>query len=235
MTDKGNGAEGTNPTALQTAAPDWRIVMAGAKDFDDILKFMLGDFLSTEPMNECMGVKEEEAKVFFADIIRCALSEPIVSYVVRNNQGQIIAVRLSSLVRRSQPSDGAAFNAQYPSEDIGRICAILHELEGKIWSLVPADIDCLISWLVLSVDHGYKRRGIAQALLNHRVDELKIKLGCQGAVTEASAYNSQQLFRKLGYQSLFEILHSEWRDENGARIFKCRDSTDRVTLEFKRF
>jgi hypothetical protein len=119
---------------------------------DDILKFMMGDFLSTEPMNECMEVKEEEAKVFFTgaetllsdskslrrqpdtilDIIGCALSEPIVSYVVRNHQGQIIAVRLSSLIRRAQPSDGAAFNSQYPSESIGKICAILHELESRV-------------------------------------------------------------------------------------------------------
>jgi len=233
MTGEGDEEDGNNPT--EQTAVDWRIVLAGEEDLDDILKFMLGDFLSTEPMNECLEVKEEEAKVFFTDIIKCALSEPIVSYVVRNSQGQIIAVRLSSLIRRSQPIDGAAFNSQYPPEIIGKICAILHELEGRIWSLVPSDIDCLISWLVLSVDHGYKRRGIAQALLNHRVDELKSKLGCQGAVTEASAYNSQQLFRKLGYQSLFEILHSEWRDENGAQIFKCKDATDRVTLEFKRF
>lgn len=44
-----------------------------------------------------------------------------------------------------------------------------------------------------------------------------------------------QLFSKLGYSRLFELLHSEFRDEQGEQVFRCKDGTDRVTLEFKRF
>lgn len=57
---------------------------------------------------------------------------------------------------------------------------------------MPKEVNRLISWVVLSVDENYKRRGIAAALLEYRTDEM-VEKGCQGAVTEASAFNSQKV------------------------------------------
>jgi GNAT superfamily N-acetyltransferase len=57
---------------------------------------------------------------------------------------------------------------------------------------VPKEINCLFSWLIISVDESFTRRGIARQLLEYREDELK-DIGCQGFVTTASAYNSQQV------------------------------------------
>jgi hypothetical protein len=45
-----------------------------------------------------------------------------------------------------------------------------------------------------------------------------------------------QLFKKLGYLRIYELPHSEWKDpESGEQVFKCKDGTDRVTLDFKPF
>nr|CAD2201511.1 unnamed protein product [Meloidogyne enterolobii] len=106
--------------------------------------------------------------------------------------------------------------------------------EKFTWDLVPSTINCLASWLIISVSSEYKRRGIAEALLNYNLEEME-KFGCQGLIAEASAFNSQKLFQKMGYSRLFEIKHSDWKGEDGKQIFNCKDGTDKITLEFKQF
>jgi GNAT superfamily N-acetyltransferase len=97
---------------------------------------------------------------------------------------------------------------------------------------VPADVHRLLYWIVLSVDGTFKRRGIARKLLTLNLDKAR-QLGCQGAVTEASAFNSQQLFNKLGYETLKEIYHKDWTSDDGRRIFNCKDGTEKIILCYK--
>ena len=168
-----------------------------------------------------------------------------ISYLVRDPaaKSRLVAVRLAFISRRNGHQHNGngqeatavvdPFAKGYPEGgNVAKICAILHAVESKIWQLVPAEIDTLASWLILSVHSDYKRRGIAGALLEHRLDEFRAR-GCQGIVTEASARNSQNLFKKLGYQRIFELLHADWIGADGKPVFKCLDGTDRVTLEFK--
>lgn len=63
---------------------------------------------------------------------------------------------------------------------------------SQIWSRVPEDVDSLLYWLIISVGAEYQRRGIAHALMSHRLEDA-VAMGCQGAVTEASALNSQKV------------------------------------------
>lgn len=222
---------------------------AEQKDLADINEFLLGDFLHNEPLNNALGLGKEESKQFFAGLIESSLPSGL-SYVVRDPaaNNRVIAVRMASMVHRDEKSEEegegkegaiAATNegsfAEWQSKEnkkVSQICGILHELESKIWHLLSNEFHCLATWLVLSVDSEYKRRGIAAALLQHRIDEIQER-GCQGIVTEASALNSQKLFQKLGYIRLFEVRHSDWKDANtGERVFHCKDGTDRVTLEF---
>lgn len=53
----------------------------------------------------------------------------------------------------------------------------------KIWNLVPANINKLATWFILSVDSNFKRRGLMQKLINYNLNELK-ELGCQGMCTK---------------------------------------------------
>ncbi|KAH7730337.1 acetyltransferase [Aphelenchoides avenae] len=208
---------------------DLLIVKATQADADEIHRFLLGDFLTQEPLNVALGVTAEESSEFFEDIVQSALAHP-VSYIVRHKpSNKLIAVRLTSILRRPEALDvveDSPFNADSKSDKIGDIQRLLHSLESKTWQLVPEDVSCVLCWMVVSVDKSFGRRGIARRLVTHNLDEAR-SLGCQGIIAEASAYNSQKLFEKLGYESLFEILHEQWKSASGERIFYCKDQTEK--------
>uniref|UniRef100_A0A914Y3H6 N-acetyltransferase domain-containing protein n=1 Tax=Panagrolaimus superbus TaxID=310955 RepID=A0A914Y3H6_9BILA len=116
---------------------------------------------------------------------------------------------------------------EYPSWKANAITKLLGELETKAWILFP-DAKKLASWIILSVNEKFGRQGIGRKLIEYRLDEIK-EVGCEGIITEATAFKSQQLFSKLGYQNIFQILHENYKD-NDKQIFKCLDETDRAIL-----
>ncbi|KAI1701380.1 acetyltransferase (GNAT) family domain-containing protein [Ditylenchus destructor] len=215
---------------------DFSIVKAHPSDSPDILKFMLKDFLKTESLNAALGLTAEEATEFFGDIIKCCFEDEAhnCNYLVRSKEtNKIVGLRLACILDRERGEESQAFSAdQKEPPKVKEIKEILHSVESQTWNLVPKECNRLASWMVLSVDKDFGRRGIGQKLIEHNLDELR-EFGCQGIVTEASAFKSQQLFKKNGYSRPTEILHAHWKDMDGKQIFVCPDGTDRVTMEFK--
>lgn len=220
-------------------------------DFDDIIKFLRTDFLHNEPLNRSINLAVEDTKGLFDDLVHSGIASSL-SYSLRARDGQIAALRLVAILDRPEtnyPSkdDGAPpWNNNAPSDNNNTIAVattqlthkaqmianIIGELENKIWILVNPRLKRLLSWTIISVDKNFTRRGLAGKLLSYNLDEAKL-MGCQGCVAEASAFKSQQLFKKLGYEAIHEIKHEEWLDENGMQIFKCDDSTKSIQLVFK--
>uniref|UniRef100_A0A914HGA2 aralkylamine N-acetyltransferase n=1 Tax=Globodera rostochiensis TaxID=31243 RepID=A0A914HGA2_GLORO len=236
---------------------NFRVEVAKSENAREVLEFLFADFLHNEPLNSAVGLTRTECANFFAELVQISLTDGL-SYLVRDptEDGRLVAIRLANIMDRKEltngtpngpgpekdgqrpkrkQSNGQPFQGhRFENDKIRNICGILHSVETKIWSLLPSHIDRLLCWLVISVDANYRRQGIAQALLLHRLDEA-VGLGCQGAFTEASAINSQKLFSKLGYTRLFELLLADFRDGLGKQVFRCKDGTDRVTLEFRLF
>lgn len=65
-------------------------------------------------------------------------------------------------------------------------------LHFQVWQVVPAEVDCMLYILIISVGSSFTRRGIANQLLTEGLEEAKL-LGCQGIVTEATATGSQRV------------------------------------------
>ncbi len=67
--------------------------------------------------------------------------------------------------------------------------------------------------------------GIAQRLIQMTIKAGK-EAGCDAVVVTATSHRSQQLFeKKLGFETMRTIMHSDYLDENGEQIFKCRDGS----------
>jgi GNAT superfamily N-acetyltransferase len=220
------------PSIPHNTIKDYEIVKAKPADFDEILAFMMSDFLYTEPLNAALDVSEEESRDFFSDIIHNCFPDGL-SYVVRSTKdNRIVALRLTSILDKASPEEAQTFATDDPSPKIQAIKNLLHGLESQIWKLIPPEFNRLMCWIILSVDQSFSRRGIARQLITHNLDEARQK-GCQGIFTEASAFNSQQLFQKCGYQRLLEVVHADWKDSTGKPVFCCKDQTRSATLEFK--
>uniref|UniRef100_A0A915C4T4 aralkylamine N-acetyltransferase n=1 Tax=Parascaris univalens TaxID=6257 RepID=A0A915C4T4_PARUN len=213
-------------------------------DLNDIVNFLMRDFLYNEPLNKSIDLTESDADNLFIGLSQAGIASSL-SYVLRTPSGKIAAVRLASILDRpgnenlntnegNNDNNNTVTNTAPLNDNAAKITKILSELENKIWILVNPRIKRLLNWLIISVDHKYVRHGLATKLLTYGLDEARL-MGCQGCITEASALKSQRLFKKLGYETIHEIKHNEWLDESGKQIFKCDDGTNSIELVYKGF
>nr|CDQ03411.1 Bm8838 [Brugia malayi] len=209
-------------------------------DFDCVKKFLLTDFLYNEPLNRSVSLNAEDSDelfngptnpLFLTDLVNSGIASSL-SYMLRKPDGEIAALRLASILNRpedeqhnehSERSSGSksatsgsnkrtATKTMSPKAQI--IMDILEELESK------------------ALHKDYTRRGLAEKMLSYKLEEAK-QMGCQGCVAEASAFKSQLLFKKIGYETIYEIKHADWLDDKGRQIFKCDDSTNCIQIVFK--
>ncbi len=76
---------------------------------------------------------------------------------------------------------------------------------------------------VISVRPDYYRKGIGQRMFEMTMKAGK-EAGCVAALGAATSHRTQQyLEKKLGFETTRTIMHSDYLDENGEQIFKCRD------------
>ncbi|KAI6204803.1 hypothetical protein M3Y94_00719400 [Aphelenchoides besseyi] len=219
-------------TAELTVGLDYEIVKTTDKDADEVLDFMLEDFLHSEPLNAAVDLKADEARPFFREIVDAGLSCPL-NYVVRNKDGKIVALRWATVVHRNDAENDYVFESNAESSKVREIQRLLSSVESRIWQLVPPDVNNLFSWLIVSVHESFTRRGLGKKLLEYKPDEIRA-LGCDGFVTAASAFNSQQLFAKLGYEEIYALKLADWKDDKNEQIFRCLDRTDKISLLLKR-
>ncbi|CAG9534281.1 unnamed protein product [Cercopithifilaria johnstoni] len=217
-------------------------------DFDDVKKFLLADFLYNEPLNRSVNLNAEDSDELFSDLTNRGIASSL-SYVLRAPDGEIAALRLATILDRPEeehqsqhgevPINAASDNNNMTVTKAKVYCPraqiiedILMELESKIWFLINPRLNRLLLWSIISVHKNYTRRGFALKMLCYKLDEA-IQMGCQGCIAEASSFKSQLLFKKIGYEKIYEVKHSNWLDDRGQQIFKCDDSTDSVQLFFK--
>ncbi|KAH7697042.1 acetyltransferase [Aphelenchoides avenae] len=203
---------------------------AEQQQFDEILQFLLSDFLYEEPVKASLGVVADDAKRVFEQVVQRDLRDHL-SYLVRNSSGEIVAVRLTNIQRRPMDGQVQTKTSDRPPK-MRETYRFFTVLEDPLWTLVPSDVNTLACVNILSVSKNYARRGLAQRLIAHNMEELS-RAGCQGIFTGASAFKSQQLFEKNGYIPLREMRYDEWKSESGEQTFKCKPPNEKAVLYFK--
>jgi len=202
---------------------------ANKDDFQDLLDFVCTEFVDNEPITNALNGKRADMEELLKDLVNMGLTEPIFTYIVYCAKTKKIAgLRLTGTLEKPHKEEDFPTYNNYAADAISKF---LSTLESKAWDILPPTVNRLATWIILSVAKDFTRRGIAQRLVTYKLDEIK-EAGYTGIITEATANNSQKLFAKLGYTVLHEILHSDWKDENGQVIFKCNDSTDRGQLNY---
>ncbi|VDM97988.1 unnamed protein product, partial [Onchocerca ochengi] len=101
-----------------------------------------------------------------------------------------------------------------------------------IWHLVESSTTKLLEFAIISTHEKYAGHGLMHNLM--MFDLMKQKSdGIQGGIGECTAYNSQRLLAKLGFQVLYQINYNEWLDKDGKQIFKCDDGTNCAQLVYR--
>uniref|UniRef100_A0AC35UGT4 N-acetyltransferase domain-containing protein n=1 Tax=Rhabditophanes sp. KR3021 TaxID=114890 RepID=A0AC35UGT4_9BILA len=218
------------------------IVEASPEHRQEILDFLLSDFLLNEPLNASLQLEKNEGLPFFGGLVDSCLKDNI-SYLSRYvDDGSIAAVsfRLYNSLKiknmsyaRKEEKFLYNSNIKEKAEKTDKIVALLNKLEEHMWEDIPSQINNVINCVFLSVSSTHARKNLATHLILHTIQKID-KAKFQAVITETSAYKSQQLFKKLGFSVLYEVFHKDWLDSNGQQIFNCLDGTDRIQLNFKK-
>lgn len=123
-----------SPRSIINDDDDYEIVEAKPWDFDEIHRFILGDFRRSEPLNAALRLSESEARDFFAESVKCSLNDG-VSFVVRrrnNDEKGIVGVRLACIIDRNQGIEPFQNDDPNSSSNIKKLKALLYAISSQV-------------------------------------------------------------------------------------------------------
>uniref|UniRef100_A0A915C496 aralkylamine N-acetyltransferase n=1 Tax=Parascaris univalens TaxID=6257 RepID=A0A915C496_PARUN len=228
--------------APTTEVDGLKLIKLTGNDFDVVMELILDDFIRNEPLSNALDLAPQESYWLFKELVMSTI-DTSVSYAFRSADGKLAAMRLCNILERPSDNQHGLFaelenQSEQMAQKVGsktyEIVRLVNELESKTWRIVEPEVKRLLNVVILSCHRNWTRRGLCSKLLLCDMNNQK-KMGIDGAISEATAYNSQNLFAKYGYIPIYEIKHDSWLDNNGQRIFKCRDQTTTAQLVFRKY
>ncbi|ETN78019.1 acetyltransferase, GNAT family [Necator americanus] len=207
-----------------------RYEVASRKHAEDIEKFMLSEFGANEPITHSLNATTSDLCDFFHDLSESGYSNEKYSSVVYD-QNRLVAICLCSVTKYKEgvgsihPEIDAEHHdfaeeilkGPYKQHKANQLVAYVSALEhrqrrllGNTTKILKIDIICVLS--------EYKGRGIGKELTRRAIETAKSE-GCEWVATAATANASQAVFSRIGFEALYEIPYSAFR-ENGNEVFR---------------
>uniref|UniRef100_A0A0K0FCH0 N-acetyltransferase domain-containing protein n=1 Tax=Strongyloides venezuelensis TaxID=75913 RepID=A0A0K0FCH0_STRVS len=206
---------------------DFRFI--NEKDEDELVEFLVNEFLLTEPMNNALKMSKE-------------MKEPKLKKLFKNNflinnsfiafskeDGKIVGIRLLSKIKRDEKEEEmTSENELSPGQK--KINKILHSVGEDLWNLVPENINTLVRTEISCVARDWYRKGIASKLEDEGNKIIKNRFPeVQGIVAEASSNANQTLLKNKGYKVLKKSYFCDFDIPRGY------EGTDHIELVVKLF
>uniref|UniRef100_A0A0N5AZI2 aralkylamine N-acetyltransferase n=1 Tax=Syphacia muris TaxID=451379 RepID=A0A0N5AZI2_9BILA len=205
-------------------------------DFKPVMQFIINNFIRTEPLAVSIGFQEADAWTITADTVREALPDGYCCGYENPNK-EIVAVRICQPVNRpttAERCDESNNECQNLSKAARTISLVLDTLEKQIWHKVDPSITRLFTIHIICTNNDYRRKGLCYKLMNMDIEKQKSD-GIQGMYTEATAFNSQRLFHKMGCTVLAQVDYSSVKDESGKALIGTVTGTDCAQLFYKKY
>uniref|UniRef100_A0A0N4ZXK1 N-acetyltransferase domain-containing protein n=1 Tax=Parastrongyloides trichosuri TaxID=131310 RepID=A0A0N4ZXK1_PARTI len=202
-------------------------------DRDEIIDFLVNEFLQNEPMNYGLGMKKESKKSKLDRLLGAQFAKENSLIAFSKEDGRIVGLRLITLVNRESEKYMADINnndnldMNSPQRFINNILA---DVKKDLFNLLPSTVKTLVRTEISCVAKQWYRKGIAKRLENEGNDVIRKKFPeIQGIVAEATSIANQMLLKKEGYTTLKK---SNFADFN---IPLGYDGSDHVELMVKLF
>lgn len=187
------------------------IQVAQQDDIEDIYSFLIEHFFSRPPVLQLCkydsSMTETQKEEWIRGHINHCTSLPI-SLVVRDMDGQLVAVRLNVIEER--PPDGVT-----AKEELNLCTAFKSQLNRGVDLYKVLETDRILHMAMVAVSSDYGQVGLGTRLYQLSM-EIGVSNGVGGIKTEAASVYVAKLVTKLGFET-FNTLDYAQLELNGSR------------------
>lgn len=190
-----------------------RIDIGTATELAECSEFVRQNFFPMPPL-DLLAACDQEKNFDFIDDLLIGCLQSGVSLIVRNHEGNIVAVGMNETSHRDKPSK---------MPEVHRFdLAVLDALNENIDLFKKYNTDKLLAFVLVTVDQRYGRQGLAGKLLDLST-ELAVSAGVGAVVMEAvSTYAARAAFKK-GFEIVNSIDYSTFEFDGQIPLAGKRD------------
>ncbi|KAK9875610.1 hypothetical protein WA026_009409 [Henosepilachna vigintioctopunctata] len=182
--------------------------------FRDIVAFLRNHF-HDEPLNVALGVFQkgetcERLKEYEMKTLKYG-----VSYMaIDTKSGKIAGASLNGISHKGEAEE--ELEKMKYSDDIkyNRLMGLIYSNNVEVELFKKYNVDELFDLRILTVDHHYRGKGLAQKLLEVS-EQLAMEKGYTLLKVDATSFFTQKICTKLGFETIRTVLYKEIKDENG--------------------
>ncbi|EYC39224.1 hypothetical protein Y032_0668g1349 [Ancylostoma ceylanicum] len=130
-----------------------------------------------------------------------------VSYLVKTDDQQIIAARLSTFRTREDALRDTQHNAFHDFKtNLDRAECLLWHLNQQFWAEASPDIDKVYFLMAVVVDPRFRYTDLVDRLIHYNMDEIRT-MGAHGLLANGAIFHNDSLLHKLGYRVMADADH----------------------------
>ncbi|KAF2901478.1 hypothetical protein ILUMI_04703 [Ignelater luminosus] len=210
----------STPSTPTSPTEPYEIKDATKEDSENILVFLRKFFFRDEPLNTSIQLIESENAVCMEleEFSLKSLYEGI-SLIATTTSGKIVGVCLNGILKRDDPEEELH---ECSNPKFAKILKLLDKLEreGNVFGQFP-DVNKVLTVKVLSVDNGWRGKGIAKELMN-KTRNIAREQGCGLMRVDCSSYFSARAIASLGFDCVYSLKYDEYK-ENGEIVFNTEE------------
>ena len=173
--------------------------------YEDVLDLYQDHFFPHEPLAQSIGLLMDDE---LRGLMRSAIQEHVSIALVSVETGKVVGDRVIKLETRNDTHDLSALKS-----DVLRTCInIMNELDRRCNIYDHYRVDHVVHFYGICVHSDYRRRGICEKLMRGAVCFVShLDLGDVIIKGEGTSVFSQQVFEKIGFETLSEVVYADFK------------------------
>lgn len=196
--------------------------IANESDKECIGKFLLEHFFNDEPI--CRSENATIDDISLGKILKCIDSGTCT--IAEDADGNLAGLRLAM---PKTPEDVKSMNVKNPKKTIDRMWRMVYDIAVAANAFERYGVDKIMQSMVLSVDGKYRGKGLGTQLYAENM-KLAKDLGYKVYVCDCTSLFSAKACLKLGFETIFEIAYSDYKNDKGVQIFKPNAPHDKIRV-----
>ncbi len=204
------------------------------EQFDEAIKLFNDQFLSNAPMSKAIQAPKHNQAADQA--IHHFLEQGLSWCVVDKKSGEMVGMSMNCFKSQADLPDVSPTFEEYVGHGLSRetsSVAVMLDSAFEIKSILIANQESkMFEVFALSVNSGYKHKGIASELVKRSLEHA-VTLGYKLAGAICTSFYTQRLFEKHGFERVKEVCYATYVDtRTNSCLFKNVEEPHKAAISY---